>query len=144
MSRIVLTGATGFVGRQIHRRLAEAGHDVVPVLRPGSARRLLEGARAEHAILTADVFAETSDWWAERLEGVDAVIHAAWYVEPGKYLDSPLNLDCVTGTLALARGVCGRRDPPFRRCRHLHGISPAVGASVDRCPARTGDALCRV
>lgn len=105
MTRIVLTGATGFVGCQIHRRLAEAGHDVVPVLRPGSAARLLEGARAEHAILTADVFAETADWWAERLEGVDAVIHAAWYVEPGKYLDSPLNLDCVTGTLALARGA---------------------------------------
>jgi dTDP-6-deoxy-L-talose 4-dehydrogenase (NAD+) len=36
---------------------------------------------------------------------VDTVIHAAWYVEPGKYLDSPLNIDCATGSLALADGA---------------------------------------
>ena len=33
------------------------------------------------------------------------MIHVAWYVEPGKYLDSPKNLDCLIGTLALAKGA---------------------------------------
>jgi len=105
MKRILLTGATGFVGRQIHKCLLEAGHEVLPVLRPGSEDRLCQGAPADIGIVTNDVFAEQPEWWAEKCEGADAVIHAAWYVEPGKYLDSPRNLDCVAGTLALAQGV---------------------------------------
>lgn len=104
MKTIVLTGATGFVGRQIHRALSKAGHSVIPVIRTGAGtapERAVEGPELH----SADMFAENADWWAERLAGVDAVIHSAWYVQPGKYLDSPLNLDCVAGTLALARGA---------------------------------------
>jgi dTDP-6-deoxy-L-talose 4-dehydrogenase (NAD+) len=33
------------------------------------------------------------------------VAHVAWYAEPGKYLQSPLNLDCLAGTLRLAEGA---------------------------------------
>jgi dTDP-6-deoxy-L-talose 4-dehydrogenase (NAD+) len=33
------------------------------------------------------------------------VIHLAWYAEPGRYLQSPLNIDCLTGTLNLAKGA---------------------------------------
>jgi nucleoside-diphosphate-sugar epimerase len=51
---------------------------------------------------TADLFDEPVDWWRRQLEGIDAIIHAAWYVEPGKYLDSPLNLHCVEGSLRMA------------------------------------------
>lgn len=104
MKTIVLTGATGFVGRQIHQSLMRAGHTVIPVLRTGAD--VPDNVRDQGTVLrSADIFAETSDWWAERLAGVDAVIHSAWYVQPGKYLDSPLNLDCVAGTLALAQGA---------------------------------------
>lgn len=105
MKKILLTGATGFVGRQIYLALTQAGHVVIPLIRSHSAPGLPERATDDNATLSADLFAETSDWWAKRLEGVDAVIHAAWYVEPGKYLDSPLNLNCVAGTLTLARGA---------------------------------------
>ena len=105
MKRIALTGATGFVGRQIHRALAEAGHRIVPVVRRGSGARLIVPADDDDLIETDDLFQQDAGWWAERLEDCDAVIHAAWYVEPGKYLDSPRNLDCVTGTLALAKGA---------------------------------------
>lgn len=104
MKTIVLTGATGFVGRQIHQSLMRAGHTVIPVLHTGAD--VPDNVRDQGPVLrSADIFAETSDWWAERLAGVDAVIHSAWYVQPGKYLDSPLNLDCVAGTLALAQGA---------------------------------------
>lgn len=104
MKRVVLTGATGFVGRQIHRSLAEAGHLVIPVVRPGSENGLFDRDAADRAIFTGNLFAESSQWWAEQLAGSAAIIHAAWYVESGKYLDSEKNLDCVAGTLALARG----------------------------------------
>lgn len=105
MKTILLTGASGFVGRQIAKALLGRGHHLKLVLRPGGfARSGLPDGAAE-VVETGDLFAEDSDWWAERLAGVDAVIHAAWYVEPGKYLDSPLNIDCAMGSLALAEGA---------------------------------------
>ncbi|MVA59169.1 NAD-dependent epimerase/dehydratase family protein [Agrobacterium vitis] len=102
---ILLTGATGFVGRHIHRALLDAGHSVVAVVRPHSASILAVEGRAARVIETEDVFAQSVDWWAAQCEGCDAVIHAAWYVEAGKYLDSPLNFHCVIGSLALAQGA---------------------------------------
>lgn len=103
MVHVLLTGAGGFVGRQILRSLRARGHRVTAVLRPGS--ELPEGYEADSILETPDVFSERSSWWANALSGVDTIIHAAWYVEPGKYLDSPKNLDCVSGTLDMVRGA---------------------------------------
>ena len=105
MSDILLTGASGFVGRQIAKALVARGHRLRLVLRPGGLGRSgLPDGTAE-VVETADLFAEDADWWAEALIGIDMVIHAAWYVEPGKYLDSPRNIDCAVGSLAIAEGA---------------------------------------
>lgn len=94
---MLITGGTGFLGRQIVRAALEDGRPV----------RLVTRKRPEHEsaeyIQTKDLFAETQAWWLQALEGVDTVIHAAWYAEPGKCLTSPLNFDCLQGTLALGR-----------------------------------------
>ncbi len=103
MSRVLLTGATGFVGRQIHRHLLARGHAVVAVVRPGSEDRLI--GPADRLVRTPDGFRETAHWWADACAGINAVIHAAWYVEPGQYLDSPENIACVNGTFELAKGA---------------------------------------
>jgi dTDP-6-deoxy-L-talose 4-dehydrogenase (NAD+) len=105
MARVVLTGATGFVGRQIHRWLADAGHEVTVVLRPGSEERLIVPVDRQALLTSADLFAESEEWWKTALTGVDAVVHCAWYVVPGKYLDASENFDCVSGTLCMARGA---------------------------------------
>ena len=100
---VFLTGATGFVGRQIHKRLIEAGHRVIVTVRPERRDALKEWS---HQIIEIDdVFSLSSEQWRLHLEGVDTVIHSAWYVEPGLYLDSRKNIDCVAGTLALAEGA---------------------------------------
>ncbi|UVC07551.1 NAD-dependent epimerase/dehydratase family protein [Rhizobium sp. TH2] len=100
--RILLTGASGFVGRQVARALIEAGHGLVVTMRPGGLERSGLGAHEADVIETPDLFAESEAWWAPPMAGVDAVIHAAWSVEPGKYLDSSRNVDCVAGSLRLA------------------------------------------
>jgi dTDP-6-deoxy-L-talose 4-dehydrogenase (NAD+) len=105
MKTIVLTGASGFVGRQIAKALMARGHRLKLVLRPGGVERSGLARNGIEVIETGDLFAEGEDWWTSRLAGVDAVIHAAWYVEPGKYLDSPVNIDCAIGSLALAGGA---------------------------------------
>lgn len=102
--RVLLTGATGFVGRQILAALQRAGADVRLVIRTGTGDRLGAGA-PEDCLSTPDLFAESAAWWQEACRGIDTVIHAAWYAEPGKYLQSPLNMDCLQGTLQLARGA---------------------------------------
>jgi dTDP-6-deoxy-L-talose 4-dehydrogenase (NAD+) len=109
--RILLTGATGFVGRQVHKALVARGTEVRVVLRTGTGARL--AATAERIIETPDLFAEKAAWWSQACAGVDAVVHAAWYAEPGSYLHSPKNEDCLKGTLELARGAIAARVRRF-------------------------------
>jgi dTDP-6-deoxy-L-talose 4-dehydrogenase (NAD+) len=71
-------------------------------MRPGTLSRSGIEDNDIEVIETADLFAESPGWWDEALAGVDTVIHAAWYVEPGKYLDAPENLRCVEGSLRMA------------------------------------------
>ncbi|MDE1570646.1 NAD-dependent epimerase/dehydratase family protein [Aquabacter sp. P-9] len=110
---ILLTGATGFVGRQIHKALVRQGHRVRAVVRTGTAGRLGHEAQVIEA---PDLFAKDAAFWGQAAQGVDAVIHAAWVATPGQYLTSPHNLECVRGTLALAHGSAAARVP------HVIGI----------------------
>ena len=103
---ILLTGATGFVGRQVLRALAE---QQLPRARGGAGRQA--GSTCDHRTRSRrSSQARTSlpkdaAWWAEVCRGVDTVIHVAWYAEPGHYLQSPKNRDCLAGTLRLAQGA---------------------------------------
>lgn len=102
MARVLVTGGTGFVGAAVLRALDQRGVDMRCVVRAGSP---IEIKGAEQIIETPDIFAESTDWWADRFAGIDLFIHLAWYAEPGKYLTSGRNLDCLSGTLAMAQGA---------------------------------------
>lgn len=108
---VLLTGATGFVGRHVLRTLEARGIPTRLVVRSGGSGPA--ATNVERVITTRDLFAETAAWWADASLGVDTVIHAAWYTEPGKYLQSPKNLDCLEGTLRLARGAALSRVRRF-------------------------------
>lgn len=101
---IALTGATGFVGRQVLRALLEHDQSVRVIKRPQAS--LPDWSMNAHRLeiaTTADLFAETDAGLDALTTGVDTLIHAAWYAKPGEYLSSPCNLDCLTGTLRLAQ-----------------------------------------
>jgi dTDP-6-deoxy-L-talose 4-dehydrogenase (NAD+) len=102
---ILLTGAAGFVGRQVLRVLCERGCRVRPVVRAGKQEMLARDAAIEAIVASPDIFAESAAWWARTCSGANTVIHAAWYAEPGQYLQSPKNRDCLSGTLRLAEGA---------------------------------------
>ena len=101
----LLTGGTGFVGRQVLRALGEKGVLVRAVVREGKREEIASLRTIESVVTTADLFAETADWWADVCKGIDTVVHVAWYAEPGKYLQSAKNLNCLMGTLELAKGA---------------------------------------
>lgn len=106
MSRLILlTGANGFVGRQVLKSLLRSNVTVRLVLRTGREVPVEARDHIEQVIRTDDIFAESIDWWTKACTDVDTIIHVAWYAEPGKYLQSPKNIDCLAGTLNLARGA---------------------------------------
>ena len=100
---ILLTGATGFVGRQVLRGLAQRGCRVRAVVRQG--KQIAASPAIDSVVASPDIFTESTAWWIEACRGVDTVIHTAWYAEPGRYLESPKNADCLSGTLNLALGA---------------------------------------
>jgi nucleoside-diphosphate-sugar epimerase len=102
--RILITGATGFVGRQVCKALADRHTELQFVVRKGKEDQLLSFANAK-IISTTDLFTEKPEWWVEQCNGVDTIIHAAWYAEPSMCLQSERNIQCLQGSLNLAQGA---------------------------------------
>lgn len=69
--RVLLTGANGFVGRELSGALASASFRVRVILRPG---RPVPAGAAEVTLID-ELSARTQ--WGEALRGVDTIIHAA-------------------------------------------------------------------
>lgn len=103
--RVLITGVTGFVGRQVFDYLSTQNLHLTVVVREGKQSMLKNCAAVDSFIITQDIFAETADWWASVLSDIDTIIHVAWYAEPGKYLQSNKNLDCLQGTLNMTKGA---------------------------------------
>jgi dTDP-6-deoxy-L-talose 4-dehydrogenase (NAD+) len=103
--RVLITGATGFVGRQILQHLSKQGVGLSVVVRSEKQFILKDCPGLETILVTQDLFSETPEWWASALSGIDTVVHAAWYAEPGQYLQSSKNIDCLQGTLTMMKGA---------------------------------------
>src|SRR4029079_18555026 len=86
---ILLTGAAGFVGRQVLRALGERGCAVRSVVREGRQERFAHDDAIEPIVASRDIFAESAAWWARACGGADTVLHAAWYAESGPALPAP-------------------------------------------------------
>jgi len=72
--RILLLGASGFIGRELFAMLRSRGHRVVPVVRPGSKSPPFSDEPVVEADLNRDVEPES---WIPRLSGIDAVVNCA-------------------------------------------------------------------
>jgi len=106
VSRVLLTGADGFIGAPVAARLVGAGHDVHGVC--------LRGREGEHGLTwhRADLLAPET---AEELVGSlrpELLVHLAWYTEHGRFWTSVENVRWVEATLRLLRAFAssgGRR-----------------------------------
>lgn len=71
--KIFLTGATGYVGRQIVRDLLRAGHSVSALVRKGSEEKLPEEIKGKIALINGDI--RVYDLHRGALQGCEAVIN---------------------------------------------------------------------
>jgi nucleoside-diphosphate-sugar epimerase len=110
VSRVALTGASGFVGRQALAALLAAGHEVHALARTAPVDAARSGATWHEVDLLADPELRSGDL----LTAIEPelLVHLAWYAEHGAYWHSPENVRWVEASLALLRGFAsagGRR-----------------------------------
>lgn len=130
MSHLLVTGATGFVGRHLVDRLLESGHRVrCPVRSLERARTSLPPA----AELVAGGAIDGASDWSRVLEGIDVVVHLAAraHILEERSADPlaaflEVNTD---GTLNLARAAARRS---VRRFVYVSSIKVNGEASGDR------------
>jgi nucleoside-diphosphate-sugar epimerase len=103
--KILVTGSTGFVGLQVLKHLQKRDIEIVLVSRPGWQDRIKCQEKIVDVIETEDLFSKSSEWWEKACKKVNTIAHLAWYAESGKYLSSEKNIDCIQGTLYMAKGA---------------------------------------
>lgn len=77
--KVFLTGAAGFVGAAVLRRLLASGHDVAAPIRPGSAAARLAWLEGRYQRLDLDLRDGEGLSAAIGRYRADCVIHAAWW-----------------------------------------------------------------
>ena len=103
---VLITGSTGFVGRALMKNLLKLDVDVRVIVRK-SNDVIPKNSKITSVICTDDIFSENQSWWDSVSRNIDYVFHLAWYVEPGKYLNSDKNMDCVLASLKFGK-ACGK------------------------------------
>lgn len=104
--RILLTGASGLIGRATIPPLLERGADLHGVIR--GAPPAISGVTWH----SADILDMAATREVVQRVRADRLIHAAWYVEHGKFWTSPENFRWVDASLALVEAFAeagGRR-----------------------------------
>lgn len=103
--KVLLTGGTGFVGRQVIKYLSKQDIDLTLITRQAFDHREFSDMSINSVIHSKDIFSEDLGWWKESLKDIDVLIHLAWFVEPGEYLTSEKNIDCLIGSLRMTNAA---------------------------------------
>jgi nucleoside-diphosphate-sugar epimerase len=94
--RVLVTGATGFIGRHTLLPLRELGFDIHV-----AGRRLLDDPTVSfHA---TNLFDPADAARVVREAKASHLLHLAWDTEPGRFWNSPINMDWVGASLATVR-----------------------------------------
>lgn len=137
--RVLLTGASGFIGSHVARLLLIKGHEVAGLVRPGSSLWRLQDVMEQLTLLEGDLTdAHTIRELIAECEP-DVCIHLAWYAEPGNYLNALENISLFMASLTflqelakvhcqhvVAAGTCAEYDTDLGYLREDGPTRPAT------------------
>lgn len=104
--KILLTGATGFVGRQVTKALSSADVELTFITRREGRNPIIDLGVPYRVIETDDLFLEKEEWWKNVCSDIDILIHLAWHTtQPNIELTSASNIKCLQGSLELVKGA---------------------------------------
>jgi len=103
--RVLVTGAAGFIGSHVARRIVQEGHTVYGVDRKGVGQERLMDLLDRIHFLELDLRDEGAVRSMISEIRPDCAIHLAWYAVPGQYWTAPENLDCASMSLSLAKAL---------------------------------------
>lgn len=129
--RILLTGASGFLGSHIAEQLDRQGAEVRALVRPTSDTRFLEGL--EHVTLRSGAM-DDKDSLLAATEGVDGIIHAAGLVKASVPADFYRTNEQGTANLLDA---AKRNAPDLKRFVLVSSLA-VMGPSEDGRPVSSG------
>jgi nucleoside-diphosphate-sugar epimerase len=75
LSRLLVTGANGFIGGALCHALEQNGYDVVRAVRDRENVAALQAGTQTFAVATGELGPDTD--WVESIQGVDTIVHAA-------------------------------------------------------------------
>jgi len=150
MSRVLVTGAAGFIGSHLVRALLERGHEVAALARPASSMHRLGQVRADVRLVVGDVRDPPSVVSALHGWRPEACAHLAWYAEPRTYLDSHENLSALAASLdflshlldsgcqrLLVTGTCAEYRASERPLREDSPLGPKTLYAASKLALRT-------
>ncbi len=126
--RVLVTGATGFVGAHLVRRLLDERHEVAALIRTTSDTWRLTGVIEHVSVIHGDL--GQPETWLDQVVRFrpDVCAHLAWYAEPGTYLESAENISCLASGLslleALAAANCARVVMTGTCAEYAHAEQP--------------------
>ncbi len=110
--KVLLTGASGFLGQYVLRLLQQSAIPVVAVgrNRPGGLTESLSGSscgsRSGSRFVPVDLLATTDFASLAQQAGASHLLHLAWVTEHGRYWTSPLNFRWVDASTRLVQAFC--------------------------------------
>jgi len=130
--RIVITGASGFIGVHALAAACASGHEIHVLGRQAPGR-------SDVAFHPCDLMDSASVRSALSEIRADALLHLAWYAEPGRFWAAPENLDWVAASLVLARAFAdsgGKRLVVSGSCAEYDWTNPVLDEeTTPLCPA---------
>jgi UDP-glucose 4-epimerase len=125
---VAVTGASGNVGTALLRRLTDPAHRLAEVR--GLARRQPPALAPYDRVRwhLADLGeASSEDVLADFLEGVDAVVHLAWALQPGRRPEQLRQVN-VEGTRRVVRAAVAASVPHVVHMSSLGAYAPGAGS----------------
>ncbi len=103
--RCFVTGGGGFIGSRAVRQMVTEGWEIAVLVKPGESLWRIEDIQSRLEFLEAEL--SSGDALGEFLRSwhPESCLHCAWHAEPGKYLGSAKNIDCLKDSIGLLENL---------------------------------------